>query len=106
MSYESTSSLKQSASGASISSGLDSSLLSEQLGFDSRDHKQLERAIFSAVNVEDEETLSAIFEALPLSTSVLQIILTIEHPNRDKFYHFDEDIVTEAENLLGPRYIF
>src|SRR6476660_6851185 len=83
----------------------DEKLLSSKLGFNINDNSALERSLFTCINEDNRTLLLDIFEYYPSSTTILQILLTTTYPNRDNFYRHDQDIIADADELLGPRYV-
>jgi hypothetical protein len=90
--------------GGSSSPGvdLDDTEIAKIIGFDPSDTSKLETTLFSCINEDNRQLLLQIFELMPASTSILQILLTTTYPNRDNFYRHDQQILTEAEVFLGP----
>jgi hypothetical protein len=84
---------------------IDDALLSKKLGFDINDNSALEKSLFTCINEDNRTLLLDIFELYPSSTTILQILLTTTYPNRDNFYRHDQDIIADADELLGPRYL-
>jgi hypothetical protein len=84
---------------------IDDVFLSQKLGFDINDNSALEKTLFTCINEDNRTLLLDIFELYPSSTTILQILLTTTYPNRDNFYRHDQDIIADADELLGPRYI-
>jgi hypothetical protein len=95
---------KKSFSGSENIS-LDDSRISEILGFNCNDSAAVEKALFTAINDDDRSKVLQIFQLVPSSTMLLQILLTTTYPNRDDFYQHDPDAVRDAEELLGLRYV-
>ena len=101
-----TSSASSTASPSTPNSdAFEEKLLSQKLGFDINDNSALEKTLFTCINEDNRSLLLDIFEHYPSSTTILQILLTTTYPNRDNFYRHDQDIIADADELLGPRYI-
>lgn len=75
----------------------------DELGFDISDTSALERSLFTCVNEDNKQLLESIFLLHPSPTTILQILMTTTYPNRDNFYRHDQEVIKEAEELLGPR---
>lgn len=67
--------------------------------------RRLEQLIFSAINEGNKEKLSGLFNTFNShSTAIIQLLLTTAYPNDDGFYHFDQEVALDAEELLGTRF--
>jgi ABC-type lipoprotein export system ATPase subunit len=94
---------KKSFSG-SENMNLDDTKISEILGFNCTDSSAVEKALFTAINDDDRSRVLQIFQLVPSSTMLLQILLTTTYPNRDDFYQHESESLRDAEELLGLRY--
>jgi hypothetical protein len=79
-------------------------MLFEIFGFNINDTISIERAIFTAINEGNRAFLIQIFDLIPSSTTLLQILLTTTYPNRDEFYKHDPEDIHDANELLGSKY--
>jgi hypothetical protein len=104
-----TSSMSHSSSMSSIRTSAepepDESETVNELGFNLTDQRALEREIFTAINEGEREFLLKIFDLHPSPTSILQLLLTTTYPNRDGFYQHDPEVLTDANELLGPGFL-
>ncbi|TPX60453.1 hypothetical protein SpCBS45565_g07520 [Spizellomyces sp. 'palustris'] len=66
---------------------------------------ELKRIIFTAINDDDRDALLDLFANYPAPTDVLQLLLTTTYPNADGFYQLDEEVLNDAAELLGPRFV-
>lgn len=88
-----------------IHTAQDNQKLMEVLGFNPTDIPALEKAIFTCINQDNRSLLMQIFEKYPSDTTILQVLLTTSYPNRDGFYRHDNEVLNEAAELLGSRFL-
>jgi hypothetical protein len=75
----------------------------EILWFDAQDPIQLEKALFSTVTDHEPDKLLQLFNVRGLNTHILQFLLTTSYPNHESRFQHEDDVIKDADELLGPR---